>query len=83
MLILLFEMGRSGLPVLHSCMQRLLWHCNQVLYKQLSAWMVHGLLLDRTQEFFIRENNQDSPESSTGLLEDAVQGDVWSTVSLT
>eukprot|EP00210_Caulerpa_lentillifera_P000039 g38.t1 len=79
LLILLFEMGQSGLPVLQSCIQRLLWHCNQVLYKQLSAWMVHGLLLDRTQEFFIRDNSQDRTESTSGIIEDAVQGDVWST----
>ena len=38
LLNVLCDMGHSGLPVLHSCMQRLLWHCNQVLYTQLSAW---------------------------------------------
>ena len=30
--------SRCGVPLLQACMQRLLWHCNQVLYKQLSSW---------------------------------------------
>ncbi|CAD7697778.1 unnamed protein product [Ostreobium quekettii] len=52
---LLHSSSRCGLPTLQSCLQRLLWHCNQVLYKQLSGWIVHGLLLDRSREFFIHE----------------------------
>jgi hypothetical protein len=32
---------------------RLLWHGHQVMYRQLEAWMVYGLLQDRHQEFFV------------------------------
>ena len=32
---------------------RVLAMCHSVLYKQLSAWMLHGLLLDEQGEFFI------------------------------
>ena len=32
---------------------RILAICHGVLYKQLSAWMLHGLLLDEEGEFFI------------------------------
>lgn len=34
---------------------RVLAMCHAVLYKQLSAWMLHGLLLDQHEEFFIRQ----------------------------
>ena len=27
--------------------------CHSVLYKQLSAWMLHGMLLDDYEEFFV------------------------------
>ncbi|GAX73958.1 hypothetical protein CEUSTIGMA_g1408.t1 [Chlamydomonas eustigma] len=53
LIALLYCLSRCGAPILQSCMQRLLWHCNQVLLKQLSSWMVHGLLLDPYHESFI------------------------------
>lgn len=34
----LMQQARCGHPALQSCYQRLLWHCNQVLLKQLSTW---------------------------------------------
>ncbi|KAL3140276.1 Gamma-tubulin complex component 4 [Trebouxia sp. C0009 RCD-2024] len=54
LLHLLHSKAQCGIPELQSCLTRLLWHCNQVLFKQLSAWMVHGLLQDKHQEFFIQ-----------------------------
>eukprot|EP00887_Chlorella_sp_A99_P007191 scaffold2.g7191.t1 len=47
--------ARSGSPSLGACMRRLLWHCHQALFRQLEAWLVHGLLPDAAaDEFFIQ-----------------------------
>ena len=40
-------------PPHHLTTIRILAMCHSVLYKQLSAWMLHGLLLDEQGEFFI------------------------------
>ena len=49
--------AHSGVPAVQSCAQRLLWHCRQVLFKQLESWLVHGLLLDRAAEFFVQRSD--------------------------
>ncbi|KAF3784069.1 Gamma-tubulin complex component 4 [Nymphaea thermarum] len=54
LLNLLYKRCHCGVPELQACMQRLLWHGHQVMYRQLAAWMVHGLLQDQYGEFFIR-----------------------------
>ena len=48
---------------------RILCVCHGVLYKQLSAWMLHGLLQDDREEFFI-ELHQREEKVSCSLLED-------------
>lgn len=42
----------SSLPII-IYLDRILAACHRVLYKQLSAWMLHGLLDDEQREFFI------------------------------
>ncbi|KAL4434808.1 hypothetical protein ABPG77_005335 [Micractinium sp. CCAP 211/92] len=56
--------AHSGAPAVQSCAQRLLWHCRQVLFKQLESWLVHGMLLDRAGEFFVRRS--DGAEDGAG-----------------
>ena len=41
---------------------RILRVCHGVLYKQLSAWMLHGLLTDERGEFFIETVEEPSAE---------------------
>jgi gamma-tubulin complex component 4 len=43
-----------GVPELRTCLQRLLWNGHQVMYNQLAAWMVYGILQDPHGEFFIK-----------------------------
>lgn len=57
--------AHSGAPAVQSCAQRLLWHCRQVLFKQLESWLVHGLLLDRADEFFVRRSDAAGGDSGT------------------
>jgi gamma-tubulin complex component 4 len=38
LLHLLQGKATCGVPEVQSCANRLLWHCNQVLLNQLSAW---------------------------------------------
>ncbi len=43
--------------------------CHGVLYKQLTAWMLHGMLIDKYNEFFVQKA-QRSTEASTVTSED-------------
>ncbi|BBN17581.1 gamma-tubulin complex component 4 [Marchantia polymorpha subsp. ruderalis] len=67
LLNLLHAKCHCGIPELQACMQRLLWHGHQVMYRQLAAWMVYGLLQDQHMEFFI-SRRQDS-EGQNGLTD--------------
>ena len=58
--------AHSGAPAVQSCAQRLLWHCRQVLFKQLESWLVHGLLLDSGGEFFVQRSSDSSSGGSSG-----------------
>lgn len=61
----LHKRAGCGVPALAACIERLLWHANQVLFRQLSAWMVHGLLQDHHGEFFIQRLD-DAEEEGLG-----------------
>ncbi|XP_069481250.1 gamma-tubulin complex component 4 isoform X2 [Ambystoma mexicanum] len=45
----------GGLPPVRSALEKILAVCHGVMYKQMSAWMLHGLLLDQYEEFFVKQ----------------------------
>lgn len=47
----------NGIPVVKEAFLSILHVCHGVMYKQLSAWLLHGLLLDYYDEFFITLKN--------------------------
>uniref|UniRef100_A0A8D0KKU6 Gamma-tubulin complex component n=1 Tax=Salvator merianae TaxID=96440 RepID=A0A8D0KKU6_SALMN len=49
--------SRGGLPPVRHALEQILAVCHAVLYKQLSAWMLHGLLLDLQEEFFVKQGS--------------------------
>ncbi|CAL9130281.1 unnamed protein product [Musa textilis] len=58
LLNLLHKRCHCGVPELQACIQRLLWHGHQVMYNQLTYWMVYGILQDQHGEFFIQRQDQ-------------------------
>eukprot|EP00249_Psilotum_nudum_P007651 c20720_g1_i2 orf=155-2389(-) len=85
LLNLLHAKCHCGLPELQSCLQRLLWHGHQVMYQQLAAWMVYGLLQDQHEEFFIRRRNDGEKQqmsSETEVMEDGLEAGLIGNVDL-
>ncbi|XP_041457139.1 gamma-tubulin complex component 4-like [Lytechinus variegatus] len=44
-----------GQPVIQKALQKILFACHCVMYRQVTAWLLHGMLLDRHAEFFIHQ----------------------------
>lgn len=64
-----------------------MWHCSQVLLNQCVSWLLHGLLLDPFQEFFVQKNVDPIGERQTYVATkakgfDALGHDVKSTPQL-
>ena len=49
MISLKINIGLWGFPL------RILFVCHGVMYQQLSAWCLHGIHIDKHNEFFIKE----------------------------
>lgn len=44
-----------GIPDVRDALERILFVCHCVMYQQLSTWVLHGILIDKHSEFFIKE----------------------------
>ena len=69
----------SVLTITSCFLYRMLQVCHRVLYKQLAVWMLHGLLADQYEEFFIHKVQKVAPaESSNAEDEDLGLGGITS-----
>eukprot|EP01018_Ginkgo_biloba_P006220 Gb_14684 [translate_table: standard] len=78
LLNLLHKKCHCGVPDLQACMQRLLWHGHQVMYRQLAAWMVYGILQDQHGEFFISRQHDGEMHHGSPQPELAIEKSAWS-----
>ncbi|GFR74511.1 gamma-tubulin complex component [Elysia marginata] len=51
---ILYTNAMYGKPVVKDALNRILYFCHGLMYKQLSAWMLHGITSDPYGEFFIQ-----------------------------
>mmetsp|Transcript_31424 Transcript_31424/g.61248 ORF Transcript_31424/g.61248 Transcript_31424/m.61248 type:complete len:913 (-) Transcript_31424:71-2809(-) len=54
LLSMIYTRAITGIPLVKKCFSRLLFHCHKVFFNQLTSWLVHGLLTDPYQEFFVQ-----------------------------
>jgi len=71
LLELLQQTANCGIPSVKETIEKILHTCHSVLYKQMSAWMLHGILLDHYKEFFITDCNVSNVKESRIKSDDA------------
>ncbi|KAG1650606.1 Gamma-tubulin complex component 4 [Nymphon striatum] len=55
----IFKYTSSGIPIAQKSFKKILAICHGVLYKQLTAWLLYGMLIDDYHEFFIHKISND------------------------
>ncbi|KAL4558866.1 hypothetical protein LXL04_037070 [Taraxacum kok-saghyz] len=73
LLTLLHKRCHCGVPEVQTCIQRLLWHGHQVMYNQLTHWMVYGILHDQYGEFFISRQHEKDLENESSSHSNKIQ----------
>ncbi|XP_013394474.1 gamma-tubulin complex component 4 [Lingula anatina] len=67
---ILHKNASTGVPKVKAALNQILHVCHGVFYKQLSAWMLHGLLLDQHEEFFITKASKEPSKSQRSVEDD-------------
>eukprot|EP00052_Salpingoeca_macrocollata_P008799 m.69408 g.69408 ORF g.69408 m.69408 type:complete len:140 (-) comp16779_c0_seq4:127-546(-) len=53
---LLHTKAQSGIPAVQAAMHNVVYACHNVMYSQLTAWLIYGQLSTASREFFIQAN---------------------------
>ncbi|XP_065185872.1 gamma-tubulin complex component 4-like [Sycon ciliatum] len=77
----LHQHSNHGHPSSQAAVRSLQYHCHQVFFRQLSSWLLHGLLVDRHSEFFIQPTGSTSA-AETSAATDSVDGASISTTTM-
>ncbi|XP_061164050.1 gamma-tubulin complex component 4-like isoform X1 [Saccostrea echinata] len=64
-----------GLPIVRNALNRILYVCHGLLYKQLCSWLLYGCLNDPYQEFFVQLNTEDSEGISSVNMQEEEEND--------
>lgn len=59
-----YTVAQTGNKLIQDSMHKILQKLHIVLYNQLAAWLLHGLLIDRHNEFFICKQDKKMDDSS-------------------
>ncbi|XP_039271467.2 gamma-tubulin complex component 4-like [Styela clava] len=62
--------SQTGNRVVLRAMLRIQKRLHLVMYRQLSSWLLHGLLIDRHKEFFISKSEEKGPNDSVSVFQD-------------
>lgn len=72
---ILYQSCNCGIPDLRDALERILFVCHGVMYQQLSAWCLHGIHIDKHNEFFIKEVTSED-DDTLDIPEDGTSSDL-------
>ena len=73
---ILYETTLKGKLDLKDAVERIQFHCHKVLYSQMSSFMLHGLLVDLCDEFFIKKS-ETRLDSNVDAIEQKGKCHLW------
>jgi len=67
LLEILHRASQCGMVHVRAAFTKMMFSCHSVFYKQLSAWLLHGMLQDKYAEFFIQPAASKTPSSASSI----------------